>query len=150
MIRVTIDLIPGGIGTPRTIGIVEIANMVTRLDGTADYGVVLKKSPPFEGALRLAWKKGRVSSDDRSVTRLMAGEDEELITAVVEGHHRSKRGVYDLLYRALQACGLDGRLPRPVSDPELMEPREEAPKRMRAVASPIAKHAYQPKREMQS
>lgn len=112
MIRVTFDLLPGGDESrARTIGIMEIANVVTRLDGTADYAVALKKTPPFSGALRAAWKRGRVTSDDREVNGVVALEDDALITALVEGHHRTRRGVYDLLYRALVACGLDGRNP---------------------------------------
>ncbi|MCE7028434.1 hypothetical protein [Jiella avicenniae] len=113
MIRVTFDLLPGGDeARARTIGIMEIANVATRLDGTADYAVALKKTPPFAGALRAAWKKGRVTSDDAALNGAIAGEDEKLITALVTGHHRTRRGVYDLLFRALVACGLDRRNPR--------------------------------------
>ena len=150
MLRVTIDLIPGGHGPARTIGMIEIANMATRLDNTADYAVALKKTPPFEGALVLAWKTGRVACDDGHVNRIMAGEDEQLLTAIVEGHHRSRRGVYDLLYRALAACGLDGRLPRAVTDAELTKPRDEAPARLRPVASKIPRYAYRARTERQS
>jgi len=112
MIRVTFDLLPGGNEhAARTIGIMEIANIQTRLDGTADYAVVMKKTPPFAGALKSAWKKGRVSSDDRALNSAMAGEDEELIVGLVNGHHRTRRGVYDLLFRAMKACGLEARNP---------------------------------------
>jgi len=113
MLRVTIDLLPGGDATrARTIGLIEICNLKTFEDNTANYAVVLKKCPPFSGALKLAWKKAKVSCSDTTIDRVMTGEDEELITALVEGHHREKRGVYDLLYRALLACGLDKRLPK--------------------------------------
>lgn len=112
MIRVTFDLLPGGnADRARTIGVMEIANIITRPDGTADYAVALKKTPPFAGALRLAWKKGRVSSDDRALNAALAGEDEELIVGLATGHHRTRRGVYDLLYKALRACGLEARNP---------------------------------------
>lgn len=112
MIRVTFDLLPGGdANRARTIGIMEVANINMRLDGTADYAVVLKKTPPFAGALALAWKKGKVTSDDRAINGAIAGEDEELIVGLVNGHHRTRRGVYDLLYRALKACGLEARNP---------------------------------------
>ena len=132
MIRVTIELLPGGRAEgARTIGMIEIANMTTRLDNTADYAVALKKSPPFEGALIKAWKTGRVACDDRRLTRIMAGEDEELLTAIVEGHHRSKRGIYDLVYRALKACGLEGRLPRSVRDAELVGGHQPRPAALR-------------------
>ncbi|MBB3996906.1 hypothetical protein [Aureimonas pseudogalii] len=87
----------------------EVANIATRLDGTAYYVVALKKTPPFKGALDLAWNKGRVSADDRIINQVIAGDDEQLVTALVEGHHRTQRGVYDLLYRALVACGLHTR-----------------------------------------
>lgn len=112
MIRVTFDLLPGGDASrARTIGVMEVANIATRLDGTADYAVVLKKSPPFAGALRLAWKKGQVTSDDRALNGAIVGEDEDLIVALATGHHRTRRGVYDLLFRALRACGLEARNP---------------------------------------
>jgi hypothetical protein len=101
MLRCTIELLPGGDESrARTIGLVEIAN----IGGTAEvgnYSVVLKKTPPFAGALRAAWKSGKFTS----------GEDDEVIAGSVEGHHRTKRGSYDLLYRALKACGLEGRIP---------------------------------------
>jgi len=112
MIRVTIDLLPGGnASAARTIGIVEIANIKGYLDGTADYAVALKKSPPFDGALRLAWKRGKVLGDDVALNRAIAGEDDEMIVALATGHHRTRRGVYDLLFRALRACGLEARNP---------------------------------------
>jgi len=101
MIRCTIELLPGGDETrKRTIGCVEIANDGTRTDAFGNYIVVLKKTPPFPGALRAAWRKG---------TLQLGHEDEEVIIQQVEGHHRTKRGSYDLLYRALLACGLDKR-----------------------------------------
>jgi len=112
MIRVTFELLPGGDETRAcTIGIMEIANIKTRPDNSADYGVALKKTPPFAGALKAAWKRGTVSERDGALNSLLAGEDEALITAVVHGHHRTRRGIYDLLFRALMACGLDKCLP---------------------------------------
>ena len=100
MLRCRIELVPHGdeSGT-RLIGIVEIAN-VGGTPEVGNYSVVLKKTPPFPGALRAAWKRG-----------LLKGEDDDAIAATVEGHHRTKRGSYDLLYRALKACGLDRRNP---------------------------------------
>jgi hypothetical protein len=85
MLRVTFDLLPGGDESRlRTIGLMEIANIKTRPDGTADYAVALKKTPPFSGALRLAWKRGKVSSDDSALNSAMSGED--------EGNDRRARG----------------------------------------------------------
>lgn len=112
MIRVTFEILPGGDASrARTIGIMEVAHLRQHLDGTADYAVALKKTPPFAGALHAAWKAGRASYGDHALNRVVAGEDEALLTALVEGHHRTRRGVYDLLFRALQACGLDRRNP---------------------------------------
>jgi hypothetical protein len=112
MIRITFDLLPGGDATKaRTIGLMEICNVATRPDGFADYAVALKKTPPFEGALRTAWKRAKIAFDDSHINSVIASEDEDLITALVNGHHRTKRGVYDLLFRALKACGLDRRNP---------------------------------------
>lgn len=114
MIRCTIEILPGGReAQARIIGCVEITNIATRLDGTADYAVALKKTPPFKGALRDAWKKGMLASEnDRSLTRAVEGEDDEGLVALVSGHHRTRRGVYDLLFRALRVCGLETRNPR--------------------------------------
>lgn len=113
MIRVTFELLPGGReDRARTIGVMEIANIRTYPDNTADYAVVMKKTPPFAGALKLAWKRGRVTSNGRTVNGVISGEDEEMIAGLVTGHHRQRRGVYDLLYRAMHACGLDQRLPK--------------------------------------
>lgn len=112
MIRVTFELVPGGNEARRyTIGIMEIANIATRLDGFADYAVALKKTPPFRGALKAAWKTGRVTSTDETLDAAISGTDDDLIVALVKGHHRTRRGVYDLLFRALRACGLDARNP---------------------------------------
>lgn len=110
MIRVTFELLPGGDASrARVIGLMEIANIETRLDGTADYAVVLKKTPPFDGALKAAWRKGKVSAGASIIDDVAAHEDDEIIAARVERHHRTMRGVYDLLYRALVACGLHTR-----------------------------------------
>jgi hypothetical protein len=107
MIRVTFELLPGGNeAKARTIGIMEIANIKTYTDGTADYAVAMKKTPPFAGALKAAWKKGRVGSDDVALNSVVSGDDDDLITGLATGHHRTRRGVYDLLYRAFIACGL--------------------------------------------
>jgi hypothetical protein len=97
MIRCTIEMLPGGDETrKRTIGLVEIANVGgDRLIG--DYQVVLTKTPPFKGALRERWRAGKFV------------DDEEAIVAKVEGFDRVKRGSYDLLFRALSACGLGAR-----------------------------------------
>jgi hypothetical protein len=110
MIRVTFELLPGGSEDhKRTIGLMEIANVATHLDNTADYAVVLTKTPPFNGALKQAWRKGRLSRNDAMINGATIGEDDEAIVALATGHHRTRRGVYDLLLRALLACGLEAR-----------------------------------------
>lgn len=47
MIRVTLELVPGGVGEPEHLGTIEIDNRVTRTMGTqgkkGDYGYKLKK-----------------------------------------------------------------------------------------------------------
>lgn len=107
MIRVTFELLPGGNeDRARTIGIMEIANIRTHEDGTADYAVAMLKTPPFAGALRAAWRKGLATYDDRAMNAIIASNDDEIVTGLVEGHHRTKRGVYDLLFRSMVACGL--------------------------------------------
>ena len=114
MIRCTIELLPGGDATrARAIGLVEIANTAVLPGNFGAYAVVLKKCPPFRGALREAWRRGRLGNDDPEgpVSRAVVGEDDEAIIAEISGHHRTRRGVYDLLYRALRACGLEQRNP---------------------------------------
>jgi hypothetical protein len=104
MLRCTIELVPmGDEDRKRVIGMVEIANDGTGDGHTGNYKVLLKKTPPFSGALKQAWRTGRMAVD---------AEDEEIITGSVEGHPRAARGSYDLLYRALKACGLEERIPR--------------------------------------
>lgn len=117
MIRCIIQLLPGGDESrARTIGLVEIARTAI-LDGNlGNYVVVLKKTPPFSGALTSAWRRGRLTASDTMITGIKyqegdLSEDDEVILAEVSGHHRTKRGVYDLLYRALKACGLEARCP---------------------------------------
>lgn len=114
MLRCTIEILPGGSEErKRIIGCVEIANT----GGDAVYGnytVVLKKTPPFRGALKDAWRKGLVKDDSGHISGLADGppsEDNEFALGNVDGHHRTLRGSYDLLYRALKACGLDKRNP---------------------------------------
>lgn len=111
MLRCTIELLPGGDEKrARTIGLVEICN----IGGTAErgnYAVALKKTPPFTGALKAAWKKGLIRSNTLDVDGIAIHDDDEIMTGTVEGHHRTRRGSYDLLYRALRACGLDKRNP---------------------------------------
>jgi hypothetical protein len=114
MIRCTIELLPGGNESrARTIGVVEIANIGGTQD-VGEYAVILKKTPPFSGALRAAWRRGRLKHDAMAdiVSDIETGEDDEIIAAKVAGHHRTRRGSYDLLYRALKACGLETRVPR--------------------------------------
>lgn len=99
MIRCTIEMLPGGDESrKRTIGLVEIAN-VGGTEAVGNYSVILKKSPPFRGALRHQWKAGKFVDDG------------EAIIASVEGLDRVERGSYDLLFRALAACGLGARNP---------------------------------------
>ena len=112
MIRVTFELLPhGDASTARVIGLMEIAHLREHLDGWADYACVLKKTPPFAGALDFAWKKGRLRSEAGLVSGVLTGEDEEIVAGLATGHHRTRRGVYDLAFRALRACSLGARNP---------------------------------------
>lgn len=101
MLRCTIEIVPfGDESRKRVLGLIEIANDATGTAENGNYRVVLKKTPPFSGALKETWKRG-----------MLEGEDDEVIASRVEGHHRLQRGVYDLLYRALRSCGIDVRNP---------------------------------------
>ena len=111
MIRCTIELLPGGDQSrTRIIGLVEIANIGGSPE-ISEYAVVLKKTPPFAGALKDAWRRGRLQCGDVTLVAVAEGEDDDIIAARVAGHHRTRRGSYDLFYRALKACGLENRLP---------------------------------------
>ncbi|MCK5013232.1 MAG: hypothetical protein KAS66_05390 [Candidatus Omnitrophica bacterium] len=111
MLRCTIELIPSGVeANARPLGIVEIANTGGDME-LGDYTVTLKKTPPWKGALKSVWKKGKLT---------VGYEDEEVIVGGLEGFHRQKRGPYDLLFCALIACGLDSRNKAVrISEPEL-------------------------------
>lgn len=61
--------------------------------------------------LKAAWRTGLVTYDDRAINSIVAAENEELLTGIVIGHHRTRRGVYDLLFSAMRACGLHLRNP---------------------------------------
>ena len=99
MLRCTIELVPfGDESRKRVVGLVEIANDGSGTHERGNYKVVLKKTPPFSGALKAAWKSGELE-----------GEHDDHIAGSVIGHHRIKRGSYDLLFRALRACGLESR-----------------------------------------
>lgn len=117
MLRITFDLLPGGReDRAKTIGVMELANIKTHADNTAEYAIAMKKCVPFRGALKEAWKRGKLTSNGVIANGIIASEDEALITAFVAGHHREKRGVYDLLFRAMIACGLHTRNPNATKD----------------------------------
>ncbi len=102
MIRCILEMCPGGdVSRAHRIGLVEIA----KVGGTPDsrnYVVTCKKSPPFKGALVAAWRRGVLKAETADV---------EVLVGQVEGHDPRRRGAYDLLYRALAACGMDSRNP---------------------------------------
>lgn len=129
MIRCTIELLPGGDeARARTIGIVEIANVAVLPGNIGEYVVALKKTPPFSGALRAAWRKGRLVEGDQTIVGGEPSDDDDLIVTRIGGHHRTRRGVYDLLYRALRACGLEQRNPNETAQAALgMRPPPSEP-----------------------
>ena len=101
MLRCTIEIIPHGVEeNARKIGIVEIGNDGTGNLQKGSYRVILKKTPPWSGALKQKWKDGLFQGTP---------EDNEVLAGTIEGFDRQKRGPYDLLFRALKACGLDRR-----------------------------------------
>lgn len=79
MLRVTIDLIPGGTGEPRTLGVAHIINDATGDAQTGNYEVVLLKSLEYASKPGV-WKSGEV-----------------------KGFPRKRLGPWDLLCRALNA-----------------------------------------------
>lgn len=101
MLRCTIEIVPfGNEALKKPIGIVEIANDGTGDEFTGNYRVVLLKTPPWHKTLMGEWKKSLMKEQEGD-SRIMAGK--------VEGFDRIMRGPYDLLYRALKACGLERR-----------------------------------------
>lgn len=110
MLRCTIEMVPGGNEAARyPIGVIEIAN-VSNLRDNSNYIAVLKKCPPFKGALTAAWRKGAVSGrwPEYDCNPM---EDDELTVRTVRDFNRVKLGCYDLLFRAMRACGLEARNP---------------------------------------
>jgi len=101
MIRCIIELVPfGEESKKRPIGIIEIANDGSGNEFTGNYKVLLRKTPPWKGALKSEWKTALVKA-----TR----DDGAIMIGKVEGFDRIKQGPYDLLFKALKACGLDRR-----------------------------------------
>lgn len=78
MVRITIELLPGGVGEPILLGEAFISNDLTGDLKTGNYNVRLMKSPIYANSEGV-WKRGRV-----------------------EGFPRRRLGPWDLLYRALQ------------------------------------------------
>jgi hypothetical protein len=112
MIRVRIEMVPrGDESRAYPLGLIEIANLSVSAENVGEYAVVLKKTAPYTGALQQAWRRGRFSERDGTLADVEPLETEELVVARVGGHHRTRRGVYDLVYRALRACGLEARNP---------------------------------------
>lgn len=110
MLRCTIEMIPSGNEAAKyPIGVIEIAN-VSNLRDNSNYIVVLKKCPPFKGALTDAWRKGAVSGKWPEYD-CNPMEDDELTVRTVRNFNRVKLECYDLLFRALRACGLEQRNP---------------------------------------
>lgn len=101
MLRITIEMVPYGVEeAAHKIGLIEIGNDGTGNKQTGNYRCVLKKTPPWSGALKAKWKDGVFQGTP---------EDAEVIAGRIEGFDRQKRGPYDLLFRALKACGIDRR-----------------------------------------
>jgi len=69
---------------------------------TSNYRVTLKKEAPWVGMLKKRWFTDQFQKFEGVY------EDEEILAGKIEGFDR-KMGPYDLLYRALKACGLDRR-----------------------------------------
>ncbi|HLY04870.1 MAG TPA: hypothetical protein VKR31_03895 [Rhizomicrobium sp.] len=110
MLRVTFELLPGGSeARKRTIGLMELSCVDVDASNRGTYAVVLKKTPPWAGALRVAWRTGKLSAQGGCIDAAIAGDDGESIIAIASGHHRTRRGVYDLCYRALVAAGIAER-----------------------------------------
>lgn len=104
MIRCTIEIIPGGVEdhTRReVIGVIEIANC----GGTAEtghYRFVLAKKLGLKRIANAVWRQalaGRL--DTEAVNEVLVGD--------LAGFPRKRLGPYDLMYRALKACGMEER-----------------------------------------
>lgn len=108
MLRWTCELIPhGNEAEKRKIACIEIANDGTGGTDQGNYVVILKKSAPFKNTLISNWRKAILWS--KQDTGENTKEIDNIIAGKVTGFHRIKRGPYDLLYRALKACGLHQR-----------------------------------------
>jgi hypothetical protein len=106
MIRVTIEMLPGGdAADARVIGVIEMAR-VGPLAGTADYVVAAMTRKPFAAPLLRARERGRVSFEAGALAGVVASADADMTIGVVE-HHERALGVHALLARALRVLRLE-------------------------------------------
>lgn len=104
MIRCTIELIPGGLEDhPRrqVLGVVEIAN-VGGSNTTGQYRVVLMRKLGRARVRAQAWRDALLGKRDTEALQ-------DMLVGDVVGFPRLRLGPYDLMYRALVACGVDKR-----------------------------------------
>jgi hypothetical protein len=107
MIRVTIEMLPGGdAAKARVLSVIEMAQIDNRSDGTADYAVAAMKAAPFAAPLFQAVQRGRATLVVGGGIAFAAGADADMLTGFVKSHERA-RGVHVLLARALRALGLE-------------------------------------------
>lgn len=107
VIRCTIEMLPGGIEDHprrRTIGVVEIAN-VGGSDQVGTYRAILSKNLDTVRAGKGGiWRQAHFAPDAAHELEVW-----DVVQGKVVGFPRQRLGPYDLLYRALEACGLAAR-----------------------------------------
>ena len=111
MLRVTVELLPhNDAENGQVLGVMDMVIVDGRPDGTADYAVYLKKKAPFGKVFQQAKHKGLVTFKEGGLTAgITETEDPEGIARVISGPNRIKGGIFNLVYRALSACGVDGK-----------------------------------------
>lgn len=109
MLRVTVELLAKeDAADGQVLGVMDLAIVDGRPDGTADYAVYLKKKPPFENVLQQAKLKGLATYNDRGRTAgMLESNNDEGISTIVTGPNRIKGGIFNLVFRALKACGAE-------------------------------------------
>lgn len=103
VVRCTIEIIPGGIEDhPRraVIGVIEIANVGgTQTTGHYRFVLMKKLGKRIKDAIWRQALAGPLDSD--AVDEYLVGD--------LAGFPRERLGPYDLMYRALRACGMEER-----------------------------------------
>jgi len=111
VIRVTVELIAAEKPeNSQILGVMDLAIVSAKPDGSAEYATYLKKKAPFDNVFQQAKHKGIVTyTQNGKSAGIKSIDDHDGISALVAGPNRIKGGIFNLVYRALAACGADAK-----------------------------------------